>query len=160
MIRRLGYGSNQHIIGIAIMAAFTVVSDARVNEALCRFERRSCAVAYITILLRRYMFDRHPGTDHTIMTGRAIAAIYTRVVKRRISKVRDVMAHGAIRSGWHVINVLTNIDHIVVAGFTVISDTDMIKAAGSKGARGVTNTAIFSSRHVVEGLTARINTMA
>ena len=106
------------------------------------------------------MFDGLPSTDATIMTGRAIAAIYTRVVKRRISKVRDVMAYGAIRSGWHVINVLTNIDHIIVAGFTVISDTDMIKAAGGKSARGVTNTAVFSGRHVVEGFTTRINTMA
>ena len=53
MIRRLAYGTKQHIIGIAIMAAFTVVSDARVNEALCRFERRSCDVAHITILLCR-----------------------------------------------------------------------------------------------------------
>ena len=96
------------------------------------------------------MFDRLPNTDPAIMAGCAVAAIYTRVIKRRISKVRGVMAYGAIRRGWHVINVLTNIDYIVMAGFTVINDTGMIIAAGGKGARAVTNTTIFSSRHVVE----------
>ncbi len=100
------------------------------------------------------MFDRLPSTDHTIMTGHAIAVIYTRVVKRRISKVRDVMAHGAIRSGWHVINVLTNIDHIVVAGFTVINNTYMIKDASAKGTRGVTDTTILSCLQVVDWFTA------
>ena len=53
MIRRLVYGSKQNIIGIAIMAAFTVASDARVNKALRWFERSSGNVAHITILLRR-----------------------------------------------------------------------------------------------------------
>jgi len=53
MIRRLAYGAKLNIIGIAIMAAFTVVSDARVNKALRWFERSSGNVAHITILLRR-----------------------------------------------------------------------------------------------------------
>jgi len=53
MILRLSYGSNQNIIGITIMAGFTIVSDARVSESLCWFERSSGNVAYITILVRR-----------------------------------------------------------------------------------------------------------
>ena len=106
------------------------------------------------------MCDRFSSTDATIMAGCAIAGIYTHVVKRRISKARCVMAHGAIRSGWQVINEFTNTDHIVVAGFTVIDDTGMIIGAGAKGARGVTNTTVFSGWHVVERFTARINTVA
>ena len=39
MITRLAYGSNPNMIGIAIMAGFTLVSDARVSEAHCGFER-------------------------------------------------------------------------------------------------------------------------
>ena len=53
MIKYLSYGANLNIIAITTMAGFTFVSDARVNEALCWFERRSCGVAYITVLLRR-----------------------------------------------------------------------------------------------------------
>ena len=53
MIRHLAYGSKQNIIGIAVMAAYTVASDARVNKALRWFERSSGNVAHITILLRR-----------------------------------------------------------------------------------------------------------
>ena len=53
MIKYLSYGANLNIIAITIMAAFTFVSDARVNEALCWFERSSCGVAHNTILLRR-----------------------------------------------------------------------------------------------------------
>ena len=106
------------------------------------------------------MCDRFSGTDATIMAGCAIAGIDTDVVKCRISKARCVMAHGAIRSGRHVINEFTNTDHIVVAGFTVIEDTGMIIRAGAKGARGVTNTTVFSGWHVVDRFTARINTVA
>ena len=46
-------GANQNIIGTTIMAAFTVVTDARVNETLCWYERSRANVAHITILLRR-----------------------------------------------------------------------------------------------------------
>ena len=46
-------GSNQHIIGIAIMAGFTIFSSPRVYEALCWFERSSGNVAHITILVCR-----------------------------------------------------------------------------------------------------------
>ena len=50
---RRPYGSNQNIIRIAVMAGFTIVSDTRVNESLCWFERSSGNVTQITILLRR-----------------------------------------------------------------------------------------------------------
>ena len=46
-------GAKQNIIGTTIMAAFTVVTDARVNETLCWYERRRGNVAHTTILLRR-----------------------------------------------------------------------------------------------------------
>ena len=103
-------GPNQNIIGIAVMAGFTVVSDARVNETLCRVERRSGNVAHITILLRWYMCAR-----------------------------------------------LSSTDHIVVAGFTVINNTDMIEDTSAKGTRGVAGTAILSCLHVVQWFTARFS---
>ena len=106
------------------------------------------------------MFDRLSSTDATIMAGRAITEIDTHVVKRRISKVRDVMARGAIRSGWQMISEFTNTDRIVMARFTVINDTGMIIAASGKGARAVTNTTVLIGRHVVGRFTAGINTMA
>ena len=143
------------------MAVFTVVSDARVSEALCWFERSGGNVADVTILLRWYMFGRLSSTDATIMAGRAIAGIDTHVVKRRTSKVSEViMAHRAIRSGWQMINEFSNADRIVMAGFTVINNTGMIIAACSKGARAVANTTILNGRHVVERFTAGINAMA
>ena len=92
MIKTLCYGANLNIIAITIMAAFAVVSDVRVREALYWFERSAGNVADVTILLRRYMFGRLSSTDATIMAGRAIVEIDTHVIKRRISKVRDVMA--------------------------------------------------------------------
>lgn len=142
------------------MAAFTFVSDARVSEALCWLKGGSGSVADVTILLRRYMFDRLSSTDVTIMAGRAIVEIDTHMIKRRISKVRDIMAGRAIRSGWQVIREFTNTDRIVMARFTVINNTGMIIAACSKGARAVANTTILNGRHVVERFTAGINAMA
>ena len=50
---------------------------------------------------------------------------------------------------------LSSTDYIVVAGFTVINNTYVIKDASVKGTRGVANTAIFSCLHVVQWFTAR-----
>ena len=160
MIKTLSYGANLHIIAITIMAAFTIVSYARVSEALCRFERSGGNVAQVAILLRWYMFGRLSGTDATIMAGRARVEIDTRVIKCCVSKVRNVMAGGAIRRGWQVIREFTGTDRIVMARFTVINDTGMIIAACSKGARAVANTTILNGRHVVQRFTAGINAMA
>ena len=52
VILRLSYSADPNIIEIAIVAGLTIVSDARVNKALCRFERGSGNVAYIAVLLR------------------------------------------------------------------------------------------------------------
>ena len=49
---------------------------------------------------------------------------------------------------------LSSTDYIVVAGFTVINNTYMIKDASAKGTRGVTDTAIFSCLQVVDWFTA------
>ena len=49
---------------------------------------------------------------------------------------------------------LSSTDHIVMAGFTVINNADMIKDASAKGTRGVTNTTIRKGRYVVEWFTA------
>ncbi len=69
------------------------------------------------------------------------------------------MARGAICSGWQVISEFTSTDRIVMARFTVINDTGMIKTASGKGPHAVANTTIFSGLQVVERFTAGINTM-
>ena len=106
------------------------------------------------------MSGRLSSADHIIMARRTITGIYAHVVERRISKTRDVMTHGAIRSGWHVVNEFTDTDYIVVAGFTVTKDTGVIIDASAKRARRMANTTVFIGRHVVERFTARINTVA
>ena len=50
---------------------------------------------------------------------------------------------------------LSSTDHIVVAGFTVINNTEMIEDTSAKGTRGVADTAIFSCLQVVQWFTAR-----
>jgi len=74
MIKYLAYGANLNIIAITIMATFTVVSDARVSEALCWLKGASGNMADVTILLRRYMSARLSSTDITIMAGLAIVS--------------------------------------------------------------------------------------
>ncbi len=49
---------------------------------------------------------------------------------------------------------LSSTDYIVVAGFTVINNTDMIKDAIAKSTRRVTDTAILSCLQVVTWFTA------
>ena len=46
---------------------------------------------------RRQMIHRLSNTDLTVMARRAVVDIDTHVIKRRTSKVRSVMARGAIR---------------------------------------------------------------
>lgn len=61
------------------------------------------------------MIDRLSNTDPTVMASRAVVGIYAHVIKHCTCKVRGVMAYGAIRRGWQVINELANADHSVVA---------------------------------------------
>ena len=49
---------------------------------------------------------------------------------------------------------LSSTDHIVVAGFTVINNTDMIEDTSAKGTRGVTGAAVRSCLQVVDWFTA------
>ena len=55
-----------------------------------------------------------------------------------------------------MIDELAQTDHIVVAGFTVIQDVQMIIGAGGEGAGRMTNAAIFDCHHMtaIDGLTA------
>jgi hypothetical protein len=50
MIGLLVYGPNRNIIGIAIMAALTIVNDTRVSEVQRRFERICGGVADDAVL--------------------------------------------------------------------------------------------------------------
>ena len=117
-----------------------------------------------TVLFRRDMTHRLACADITVMAGQAVAGIGACVVKRHIGKVGGVMAYGAVLvvgTGRYVIRQFTSTNHIVMTGVTATHErrAGMIKGASGKGARGVTNTAIFSGRHVVERFTAGINTM-
>ena len=122
------------------------------------------SVAGRTVQVRRYMTNRLTNTDITVMAGQAVAGICAGVVKRHRSKVGGVMANGAVLvvgTGRYVIRQFTNTNLIIVAGVTTTykRSAGMIKAASGKGARAVTNTTIFSGRHVVERFTAGIHTM-
>ena len=110
-------------------------------------------VARRTALVRRYMTQRLACADITVMAGQAVAGICTCVVKRRTSKVGGVMANSAVLvvgTGRYVIWQFTDTNRIVVARVTATGDIGMAIGASGKGARGVTNTTIFSGRHVVE----------
>jgi len=50
---------------------------------------------------------------------------------------------------------LASTDYIVVAGFAVINNADMIENTSAKGAWGVAGTAILSCLHVIQWFTAR-----
>ena len=109
-------------------------------------------VAGRTVLVRRYMTQRLAFADITVMAGQAVAGIGAGVVKRRSSKVGDVMANGAVLvvgTGRYVIRQFTHTDHIVVAGVTATIDTGMVIGTSGKGARGVTNITVLTGRHVV-----------
>jgi len=121
-------------------------------------------VAGRTVLLRRYMTQRLAFADITVMTGQAVAGICAGMIKRRTGKAAGVMTYGAILvvgTGRYVIRQFTDTNHIIVAGVTATHErrAGMVKGASGKGTRGVTNTTVFSSRHVVGRFTARINTM-
>lgn len=147
MIKLLCYGSDSDVVGIAIMASFTIAGDPIVEEVRCGHERRvSVVVALKTILNCRYMINRLCGADVTFMTQRTVAGIYARVVKPSISKVRGVMAIGAILGigiGRYVIEEFTHTNPVVVTGVAAISDTGMIIGTGGKGAWGMTILAIL-----------------
>jgi len=72
-------------------------------------------------------------------------------VERRSGNVADI----TILLCRYMCAGLSSTDHIVVAGFTVINNTDMIEDTSAKGTRGVANTAIFSCLHVLQWFTAR-----
>ena len=100
------------------------------------------------------------------MTQRAVAGVDTHVVKRRTRKFGGGMAVGAILRigiGRHVINQLTNRDHIIVAGVAAVHDTGMIEGATGKGARCMAHGAILiggGGRHVVERFTTCCHAVA
>ena len=151
MIGLLAYRPNRDIIGIAIMAALTIVSDTRVSEVQHRLERVGGGVANNAVLGCRQMVAGLSGTDVTVVTGHAIVknpcmAEYC-PGKGNCTEV-TVHAILVVGTGRYVINGLARTDHIVVAGRAVHSDTGMIIGAGGKGARGMANTAIQQRRHV------------
>lgn len=94
------------------------------------------------------------------------------MVKRRIGKIRCVMAIGAILAigtRRDVVRQLTNTDHVVVARIAAINDTGMIIGARAEGTRGVAIAAILvvysarvigTGRHMIGRLATGGNTMA
>lgn len=156
--------ADRDIIGIAIVAALTIVGDTRVKEGLCRLERIGGGVANDAILGGRQMIYRLSGTDGTVVTGYTIVK-HTRMVKKCPGKgsctevtVRAILVVG---SGRYVINGFTRTDYIVVtiraqSGGINITRT-VVKDAGSKGTRGMANLAILGGRQVDERFPARVN---
>lgn len=102
---------------------------------------------------RWYMINRLAKTDITVVTLAAIVRIYATMIKRCIGKVSRIVAVNTIlciRVSWNVVGRFTCTNHIVVAGCTSIYNTSMIECASDKSPGGVTGTAIFDSRHVVQ----------
>jgi hypothetical protein len=97
----------------------------------------------------RHMIVRLAKTDPAVMASRAVVNIYARVIERRISEVRRVMARDAIGCGGQVIKELADGDQIVMAGLAVIDDIGVIIDTRRKIAGRVTKTAIVGRRHVV-----------
>lgn len=150
MIGLLAYRADSDIIGIAIVAALTIVGDTRVKEGLCRLERWRGGVANDTVLGCRQMIYRLSGADGTVVTVCAIAN-HARMVKNCPGKghcIVTVRAILVVGSGRDVIDRLTRTDHVVVARGAVSNDTDMIIGAGGKCPRGMANTTIQKRRHV------------
>ncbi len=111
------------------------------------------SVAGSTVQVRRYMTNRLTNTNITVMAGQAVA-VCNAVNKGHIRKVSNYMAITAILIigiGRYVIRQFTDTNRVVVAGVTTTHErrAGMIKGASAKGTRGVTNTTIFSGRHVV-----------
>lgn len=79
------------------------------------------------------------------------------MVKRRIGKIRCVMAISAILAigtGRYMVRQLTYTDHVIVARIAAINDTGMIIGARAEGARGMTIAAIlvvYSARVIGTG---------
>jgi len=84
-----------------VMAGCAIVGIyAQVAESYARKARKVInIVTRRTIQGRRYMIYRLSDTDRTVMARGAVVDIYTHVIKRRICKVRSVMARGAIGCG-------------------------------------------------------------
>ena len=156
MIGFFAYRSHRDIIGIAIVAALTIIVYVGVKEGLCRLERWRGGVTNDAILGCRQMIYRLSGTDVTVVTGYTIVH-HARMVKNCTGKgsgtevtVRAILVVG---SGRYVIKGLARTDYIVVAiraqsrGINITCP--MIKDTGSKGTWGMTNVAILGSRQVV-----------
>lgn len=177
MIRNLAYRSDGNIIAVAVMAGFTIAVDTRVTEVQRVPERRCTAanrrghVTERTVLVRRQMIYYLAGTDNTVMTLRTVT-VYADMVKRRIGKIRCVMAIGAILTIGacrYVVRQLTYTDHVVVARSAAINDTGMIIGARAEGARGMAIAAILvvysarvigTGRHMIGRLATGRNAMA
>lgn len=157
------YRTHRDIIGIAIVAALTIVGDACVSEVQRRLERIGSGVANDAVLGCRQMVARRAGSDVTVVTGHAIVK-YARVAENCPGKgsctevtVRAILIVG---TGRYVINGFARTDHIVVARSAAANDTGMVIGTGGKRARGMANLAILGGRHVVARFPGRCDAMA
>jgi len=119
--------------GCTIVGIYTLVVKGDTSKS-CKVAE---GVTGRAIQDRRQMIERLSYTDATVMAGRAIA-VNTHVVKRRISKVGDVMANGAILVVWrgrYVVQELTHTNSVVVTQVAATIDTGMIISASAKGGR-------------------------
>ena len=137
------------VAGCTIAVNDTRTMDKGVSECskCSSVTRRTIQIWLYQISL--YMTQRLTFADITVMAGRTIVSD-TCVTKRRISKARMNLHCSAIKmaviaseSGWYVIRQFTHTDYIVVARFTIISDTDVIIGASGKGTWGMANTTIL-----------------
>lgn len=125
-----------------------MVEGSRESRVVVSSDKMACRAVQAS----RYMANRFTFADIAIMTSQAIAGISARVIKQHACKAGRYMASVAIQEGIgrYMIRQFAHTDHIVVAGVARTHErrAGVIKGAGAKGPRSVTNTAILSSWHM------------
>jgi len=170
MERLLADRADRDVIGIAAVATFAVVGNARVAEVRHLPERDAGGVTHAAILADRQMspgfaVERVAGRVEVAVVARhAIVRIDVQVIERRrpAGEVRRVVAVGAVlvrtQRGRKMARQLAASNHIVMAVCALIGRCEvtrpMRKHTGAKGARGMADTAILAGRQVV-GMHAR-----
>ena len=156
MIQRLRCRDARGVTGRAIVWIDAEMVEANAGEAVEVIGDMTGGA----VEARRHMIDGLAQGDVAIMAQRTVTAIDTKVVERGVRKLRRPVTDAAIRIGWQVIAQLTDCDHIVVAHFTIVNDTKVIKSTAGKGAECMTDAAVFACRQVIGRFAARGEPMA
>jgi len=155
--------SNRNIVGVAIVAALTIVVDVEVGKVQRWFEWIRGGMTNDTVLGCGQMISRLADTDVAVMTGYTIVK-YPGVTKNcpgkgSCTEVTDRTVLG-VGSGRYVISRFGGNDYIVMAGRTIIGNTRVKIGTCGESTWCMTKAAILGGRHVVVRFAACANPMA